>query len=83
MQLSQSVDSERFCHMRFGQQYQDYCAEVPMLVPSIQSIRRWQEGTGPRVQPVRLQNNPWYLEDYVGVWLIRSDRNIFLVSILT
>ena len=67
--------------MRFGQQYQDYCTEVPMLVPSIQSIRRWQEGTQvlENLQPVEVTEQPMVFGriSLVFAWLIRSDRNIF------
>ena len=63
--------------MRFGQQYHEYCTQVPMLIPSVQSIRRWKDDTevlGTLV-PVEVAEQPqgiwqefrWYLLGLFGL----------------
>lgn len=75
--VSNRLIQERFCHMRFGQQYHEYCTHVPMLIPSMQSIRRWKEGSevlGTLV-PVEVAEQPqgiwqefrWYLLGLFGL----------------
>jgi len=75
--VSNRLIQERFCHMRFGQQYHEYCTHVPMLIPSMQSIRRWKEDSevlGTLV-PVEVAEQPqgiwqefrWYLLGLFGL----------------
>ena len=42
--VSNKLIQERFCHIRFGAQYEQYCAKVPMLIPTSTSIQNWREG---------------------------------------
>ena len=75
--ISNRLIQERFCHMRFGQQYADYCAEVPMLIPSIRSIHRWKVGTQvlENLKPIEVSEQPqgiwqefrWYLLGLFGL----------------
>lgn len=43
--ISNKLIQERFCHLRFGEQYAQYCEQVPMLIPSPTSLSHWKNGT--------------------------------------
>ena len=62
--ISNRLIQERFCHLRFGKDYELYCAKVPMLVPTSTSIQRWKHGT-----PVLDSTTAFEVsEQPLGVW---------------
>ena len=75
--VSNRLIQERFCHMRFGEQYILYCQRVPMLLPNIQSLNRWKNGQAAidiehlesiSIQPPKIWHEfRWYLLGLSGL----------------
>ena len=62
--ISNRLIQERFCHLRFGADYEQYCAQVPMLIPTISSVQRWRHGT-----PVLESSTAFEVtEQPLGIW---------------
>lgn len=80
--VSNRLIQERFCHLRFGNDYATYCEKVPMLIPTASSIRRWMRGIPvledlstivDHKQPESIWNEfRWYLLGLVGLLSIFS-----------
>ncbi len=62
--ISNRLIQERFCHLRFGEEYAEYCKQVPMLIPNIQSINRWKNG----VAVLKSSTAYEVSEQPLGVW---------------
>lgn len=79
--VSNKLIQERFCHLRFGKQYEVYCQRVPMLIPSAQSLDRWKHNINAvedidcdvQSQPPSIWNEfKWYLLGLIGLIAIFS-----------
>ena len=75
--VSNRLIQERFCHLRFGQEYATYCAAVPMLIPTVASLRRWQTDEAVLQHTTQIQDHTqptgiwnefrWYLLGLLGL----------------
>ena len=78
--ISNRLIQEKFCHLRFGQQYVQYCQQVPMLLPTPSSFTRWRNGEAAislevlhsvDTQPSKIwQEFRWYLLGLAGLLIL-------------
>ena len=75
--VSNRLIQERFCHLRFGAEYAEYCSKVPMLIPTPTSLRRWRDGDAVLTDTLSIQDHAqpngiwnefrWYLVGLIGL----------------
>jgi protein-S-isoprenylcysteine O-methyltransferase Ste14 len=76
--ISNRLIQERFCHLRFGEMYTVYCQNVPMLLPTQTSIRRWKDG----VPAINVEELDSVVVQPPGVWLEFRWYLIGLISLI-